>query len=144
MFQKDLPHRGPTSGESLAFFVRGSNFQVRVWEALLKIPPGATATYGDIAKFIGPQSQPAVAQRWGPKLVSFLIPCHRVIRARSRRLSLGTRAKKGHAGLGTRNPAGAPTHLNPGQKTLGPSLLDCAPKHPKNGGNGKHESSCGQ
>jgi AraC family transcriptional regulator of adaptative response/methylated-DNA-[protein]-cysteine methyltransferase len=62
-------------------FVRGSNFQVRVWEALLKIPPGATATYGDIAKFIGqPKASRAVGSAVGANLVSFLIPCHRVIR----------------------------------------------------------------
>jgi len=73
--------RDPTSGESLALFVRGSNFQVRVWEALLKIPPGATATYGDIAKFIGqPKASRAVGSAVGANLVSFLIPCHRVIR----------------------------------------------------------------
>ena len=73
--------RDPTSGESLALFVRGSNFQVRVWEALLKIPPGATATYGDIAKFIGqPKASRAVGSAVGANLVSLLIPCHRVIR----------------------------------------------------------------
>ena len=71
----------PTAVESLAVFVRGSNFQVRVWEALLNIPLGRTATYGDIATFIGqPKASRAVGSAVGANLVSFLIPCHRVIR----------------------------------------------------------------
>lgn len=61
--------------------VKGTNFQLRVWEALLRIPGGATATYGDIAKAIGrPTAGRAVGSAVGANLVSWLIPCHRVIR----------------------------------------------------------------
>ncbi len=61
--------------------VKGTNFQLRVWEALLRIPGGATATYGDIARAIGrPTAGRAVGTAIGANLVSWLIPCHRVIR----------------------------------------------------------------
>ena len=58
-----------------------SKFQIKVWEALLKIPMGAVASYGDIAQHIG---QPSAARAVGTAIaknpVAFLIPCHRVIR----------------------------------------------------------------
>ena len=58
-----------------------SKFQIKVWEALLKIPMGALASYGDIAQHIG---QPSAARAVGTAIaknpVAFLIPCHRVIR----------------------------------------------------------------
>ena len=58
-----------------------SKFQIKVWEALLKIPMGALASYGDIALRIG---QPSAARAVGTAIannpVAFLIPCHRVIR----------------------------------------------------------------
>ncbi|MCP4136567.1 MAG: methylated-DNA--[protein]-cysteine S-methyltransferase [bacterium] len=61
--------------------IKGSNFQVRVWEALLRIPSGALRTYGDLAKDIGsPNASRAVGNAVGSNPVSFLIPCHRVIR----------------------------------------------------------------
>ena len=69
-------HRGP-----LALHVRGTNFQLKVWTALLNIAPGAVATYGDIAGAIGaPQAMRAVGTAVGRNPVSLLIPCHRVIR----------------------------------------------------------------
>lgn len=58
----------------------GSKFQIKVWEALLKIPMGVVASYGDIARHIG---QPSAARAVGTAIannpVAFLIPCHRVI-----------------------------------------------------------------
>jgi AraC family transcriptional regulator of adaptative response/methylated-DNA-[protein]-cysteine methyltransferase len=58
-----------------------SKFQIKVWEALLKIPMGVVASYGDIAQHIG---QPSAARAVGTAIannpVAFLIPCHRVIR----------------------------------------------------------------
>jgi len=69
-------HRGP-----LALHVRGTNFQLKVWTALLHIAPGAVATYGDIAGAIGaPRAMRAVGTAVGRNPVSLLIPCHRVIR----------------------------------------------------------------
>jgi AraC family transcriptional regulator of adaptative response/methylated-DNA-[protein]-cysteine methyltransferase len=65
----------------LSVLVRGTNFQVRVWEALLRIPPGAVATYEDIASSIGRSGATrAVGSAIGRNPVAYLIPCHRVIR----------------------------------------------------------------
>jgi AraC family transcriptional regulator of adaptative response/methylated-DNA-[protein]-cysteine methyltransferase len=61
--------------------VRGTNFQVKVWRALLQIPVGSVATYEDIATAIGsPNAVRAVGTAIGRNPVAFLIPCHRVIR----------------------------------------------------------------
>ncbi|WDI30383.1 methylated-DNA--[protein]-cysteine S-methyltransferase [Hyphococcus flavus] len=66
--------------EPLRLHVRGTNFQLKVWEALLKIPYGGCATYGDIAREIGsPRANRAVGSAVGANLISVLIPCHRVI-----------------------------------------------------------------
>ena len=60
----------------------GTPFQLKVWEALLKIPSSSLSTYGTIAKQIGkPKSYRAVGAAIGSNPVAFLIPCHRVIRS---------------------------------------------------------------
>lgn len=65
----------------LRAWVRGSAFQIRVWRALLEIPPGALSTYGRLAAAIGkPGAARAVGTAVGSNPVAFLIPCHRVIR----------------------------------------------------------------
>ena len=65
----------------LRAFVRGSPFQVRVWQALLQIPPGALVTYGRLASFLGqPSAARAVGAAVGQNSLAYLIPCHRVIR----------------------------------------------------------------
>lgn len=62
--------------------VKGTEFQVKVWEALLRIPMGKLVTYGDIAKSIGkPKANRAVGSAIGNNPVAFLIPCHRVIQS---------------------------------------------------------------
>ena len=62
-------------------YVRGTNFQIKVWEALCKIPLGRAVTYQDIARHIGlPKSARAVGNAVGANPIPFLIPCHRVIR----------------------------------------------------------------
>ncbi|MGD8853486.1 MAG: methylated-DNA--[protein]-cysteine S-methyltransferase [Gammaproteobacteria bacterium] len=62
--------------------VRGTNFQVSVWRALLRIPPGAVASYSAVAKAIGrPAAVRAVAGAVAANPVHYLIPCHRVLRA---------------------------------------------------------------
>jgi len=67
-------------GEPLGLYVQGTNFQLKVWEALLRIPYGALVTYGDIANDIGaPRASRAVGAAVGANLISLLIPCHRVI-----------------------------------------------------------------
>lgn len=69
------------SGAPLTLHLRGTNFQVQVWQALLRIPCGGVASYGDVARSIGnPGAVRAVAGAIGHNPVAFLIPCHRVIR----------------------------------------------------------------
>ncbi len=59
----------------------GTNHQLKVWEALLRIPPGSLVTYEDIAVYIGlPEGARAVGSAVGRNPVPVLIPCHRVIR----------------------------------------------------------------
>ena len=88
---KDQPRTG-TIAESLfrpiqktdrpiSLFVRGTNFQVNVWRALLRLSQGQLTTYGDIASAIGkPQASRAVGTAIGANPLALVIPCHRVIR----------------------------------------------------------------
>ncbi len=72
---------GGSSGGRLDLVLRGTPFQIKVWEALLRIPPGALVTYEGLAVRIGkPGAARAVAGAVGANPVSWLIPCHRVIR----------------------------------------------------------------
>lgn len=65
----------------LHVFVKGTNFQVKVWEALLRIPLGEVTTYQDIAQRIeSPKAMQAVGSAVGSNHIAYLIPCHRVIR----------------------------------------------------------------
>jgi len=66
--------------QPIRVWLRGSPFQLKVWEALLAIPPGAHCTYGQIARFLGqPGAGRAVGTAVGRNPVSLIIPCHRVI-----------------------------------------------------------------
>ena len=68
-------------GKKLPLFVRGTNFQVQVWKALLEIPSGSLCTYSSLAEAIGrPTATRAVASAVGDNPISWFIPCHRVIR----------------------------------------------------------------
>ncbi len=62
---------------------RGSDFQQKVWEALLHIPYGAARTYGDLAAELG-SSPRAVGSAVGHNPISLLIPCHRVVGVKGR------------------------------------------------------------
>jgi AraC family transcriptional regulator of adaptative response/methylated-DNA-[protein]-cysteine methyltransferase len=65
----------------ISLFVQGTNFQIKVWEALLKIPRGNVVAYEEIAKFVGqPKAVRAVGTAVAKNPISYLIPCHRVIR----------------------------------------------------------------
>jgi AraC family transcriptional regulator of adaptative response/methylated-DNA-[protein]-cysteine methyltransferase len=71
----------PALGLNLPLDVRGTAFQARVWQALRKIPPGATVSYSDIAERIGsPKAVRAVAQACAANHIAVAIPCHRVVR----------------------------------------------------------------
>lgn len=72
---------GAGEGPAISLYLRGTNFQVKVWEALLRIPAGHVATYGDVARAVGDAGAArAVGTAVGQNPVAFLIPCHRVIR----------------------------------------------------------------
>lgn len=65
----------------LHVLVKGTNFQLKVWEALLKIPMGEVTTYQEIARSIqSPRAMQAVGSAVGSNHIAYLIPCHRVIR----------------------------------------------------------------
>jgi len=72
----------PILNKPLVVFVKGTNFQIQVWRALLNIPPGGITTYQGLATAIGrPTAARAVGNAIGSNPVGYLIPCHRVIRA---------------------------------------------------------------
>ena len=67
-------------GQKLKLHLFGTNFQIQVWQALLKIPAGATVSYKAIAQAVGnPTASRAVGGAVGANPISLLIPCHRVI-----------------------------------------------------------------
>jgi AraC family transcriptional regulator of adaptative response/methylated-DNA-[protein]-cysteine methyltransferase len=71
----------PALGLDLPLDVRGTAFQQRVWQALRRIPAGATATYRDIAERLGvPRAVRAVARACASNPIAVAIPCHRVVR----------------------------------------------------------------
>lgn len=72
---------GESADKPLTLVLRGTNFQVKVWEALLRVPEGAATTYGDLAAAVGqPEAAHAVGTAVGQNRIAYLIPCHRVLR----------------------------------------------------------------
>lgn len=66
---------------ALRAYVRGTAFQLRVWRALVEIPPGALVSYGRLAAAVrAPRAARAVGTAVSRNPLAFLIPCHRVIR----------------------------------------------------------------
>jgi AraC family transcriptional regulator of adaptative response/methylated-DNA-[protein]-cysteine methyltransferase len=81
---KEIAERifGGTGSNHLNLDLKGTNFQIKVWEALLRIPSGTLVSYGDVARSIGhPQAHRAVGTAVGQNPISYLIPCHRVIKS---------------------------------------------------------------
>ncbi len=73
----------PKAGR-LHVVLRGTNFQLKVWEALLRIEPGRVVSYSQLATMVGaPNAQRAVGTALAANIVAYLIPCHRVIRENS-------------------------------------------------------------
>jgi AraC family transcriptional regulator of adaptative response/methylated-DNA-[protein]-cysteine methyltransferase len=67
---------------NIKLHLKGTNFQLKVWETLLKIPMGGLSTYGDISQQLNsPGASRAVGSAVGANPVAFLIPCHRVIKS---------------------------------------------------------------
>jgi AraC family transcriptional regulator of adaptative response/methylated-DNA-[protein]-cysteine methyltransferase len=74
------PHAGDRA--PLRLLLRGTNFQIQVWRALLEIPFGDRASYGAVARRVGNETGArAVGNAVGANPIGYLIPCHRVIRA---------------------------------------------------------------
>ncbi len=70
-----------TGDQAIKLWLKGSPFQLKVWEALMAIPDGAHASYGQIASRIGhPSASRAVGTAIGNNPIAWIIPCHRVIR----------------------------------------------------------------
>jgi AraC family transcriptional regulator of adaptative response/methylated-DNA-[protein]-cysteine methyltransferase len=66
---------------SVRLFLKGTNFQIKVWEALLRIPRGFVCSYDEIAGYLGkPTAARAVGNAVAANPVAYIIPCHRVIR----------------------------------------------------------------
>lgn len=75
----NAPVESPQS--PIRLHLRGTNFQLKVWEALLRIPGGGTTTYEELATSLGtPEATRAAANAVAANPVVWLIPCHRVIR----------------------------------------------------------------
>jgi AraC family transcriptional regulator of adaptative response/methylated-DNA-[protein]-cysteine methyltransferase len=74
--------RGTPAGAPLSLHLKGTNFQLKVWEALLAVPEGTLVGYAALAKAIGaPQAARAVGGAIAKNPVAWLIPCHRVLRS---------------------------------------------------------------
>ena len=71
-----------TVDKPLLLLLQGTNFQLQVWQALLRIPEGCVTSYGYLAKKVGkPTASRAVGTAIGNNPISYLIPCHRVLRS---------------------------------------------------------------
>jgi len=92
LVEQDLESTGPFAarafpdtvrkGGALSMHIRGTNFQLKVWRALLNVPHGTTTTYSDLARDAGlPDAARAVGNAVGENPISWLIPCHRVLRS---------------------------------------------------------------
>lgn len=78
---KHIGFSGAAGTSPLSLHVRGTNFQVAVWRALLRIPPGHAVSYAAVAAAVGrPNAVRAAGRAVGANPVAFMIPCHRVIR----------------------------------------------------------------
>jgi len=76
-----FPAESTATAPALRLLLAGTNFQVKVWEALLRIPAGRLTTYEEVAQSIGrPTAARAVGGAVGANTIAYLIPCHRVIR----------------------------------------------------------------
>lgn len=76
------PWTGAAGAGPARLHLRGTPFQLRVWNALLAVPAGARVTYGELAARIGvPRSARAVAGAVAANHLAVLVPCHRVVRA---------------------------------------------------------------
>jgi AraC family transcriptional regulator of adaptative response/methylated-DNA-[protein]-cysteine methyltransferase len=79
-FIEQIFYETTNTSEPITLLLRGTNFQIKVWEALLKIPFGQMVSYETIAKAIEkPTAQRAVGTAIGSNRLGYIIPCHRVL-----------------------------------------------------------------
>lgn len=72
---------GASAAEATPLYLIGAPFQIKVWEALMRVPSGQVTTYSEIAGAVGhPAAVRAVGTAVGRNPISFLIPCHRALR----------------------------------------------------------------
>jgi AraC family transcriptional regulator of adaptative response/methylated-DNA-[protein]-cysteine methyltransferase len=89
---REIAHCWPTKLERLStpVVLYGTEFQLKVWKELLRIKPGSTVTYQQIAKKIGkPKAVRAVGSAVGKNTVSIVVPCHRVVNKSPGRINYG-------------------------------------------------------
>jgi len=80
MIEQIFPPSIQYAAQPLHLYLNGSNFQLKVWEALLRIPSGNVVSYRDIASYLGePNASRAVGNALARNPIAVLIPCHRVI-----------------------------------------------------------------
>lgn len=80
-FAQIFPVNDRVQPRTVSLLLKGTNFQLKVWTALLQIPAGAAWSYEDVAQAIGqPTAARAVGNAVGANPIAYLIPCHRVIR----------------------------------------------------------------
>jgi len=90
-------HEKTSPSQPFHLLLKGTNFQINVWKALLTIPDGKIVSYGDVANLMGkPSASRAVGKAVAANPVAFLIPCHRVITnsGKIHRYRWGTARKK--------------------------------------------------
>jgi AraC family transcriptional regulator of adaptative response/methylated-DNA-[protein]-cysteine methyltransferase len=79
--ERIFPLAEEATREPLRLYLNGTNFQIKVWEALLRIPLGNLVSYQEIATYLGdPNATRAVGHAIASNPISYIIPCHRVIR----------------------------------------------------------------
>ena len=88
--QLDAYFAGTQPAFTIPLDLRGTPFQLQVWQALLQIPYGQTCTYGQLAHMLGrPQAARAVGAANGANPVSILVPCHRLVSSQGTLISYG-------------------------------------------------------
>ena len=81
IFEKVFPRGGQDGDRKVTLYLSGTNFQLKVWEALLRIPSGYLTSYEEVARLIGKdEAIRAVGNAVAANPISYIIPCHRVIR----------------------------------------------------------------
>jgi AraC family transcriptional regulator of adaptative response/methylated-DNA-[protein]-cysteine methyltransferase len=99
---------GQVPSTELPLDIRGTAFQKKVWQALLKIPAGSTRSYAEVAASIGrPEAVRAVANACGANPTALVVPCHRVIRSNGELGGYGWGIERKRALLERENPHAA-------------------------------------